>query len=173
MKFRNTASIFALAITASINSFADTATGDVTVTLDLPTTAELRLGGSPTSSSAAIELLWNGTATGNTTDSVDVCIFSGSLPYTLTITGDERLEYGGSQIAYDVWFDDEDENQNFNVNGGVVAIDEADVISETSRCSLAPGQVSGALVFRVSNAAIAAAPGGIYSDTVNLLLSVD
>ena len=36
MKFRNTASIFALAITASINSFADTATGDVTVTLDLP-----------------------------------------------------------------------------------------------------------------------------------------
>ncbi|WP_298636132.1 hypothetical protein [uncultured Umboniibacter sp.] len=173
MKIFTAVSTLMLGIAASGQLNADTATGDVTVTLDLPTTAELRLGGSPTSSSAAIELLWNGTATGNTTDSVDVCIFSGSLPYTLTITGDERLEYASSEIAYDVWFDDEDENQNFNVDGGVVAIDEADVISETSRCSLAPGQVSGALVFRVQNAAIAAAPGGVYSDTVNLLLSVD
>ncbi len=160
-------------VLAATSSTADVANGSATVNLDIPSSAELRLGGSATDSTASIDLLWDGDANGSTTDSVDVCIFSGGLDYTLTITGDERLEYSGSQIAYDVWFDDEDENQNFPVDGGVVAIDQTDVISETLRCSLAPGQVSGALVFRVNDAAIAAAPGGNYTDAVTLLLSVN
>lgn len=174
MKISTTLTALGFAFAVSAQSFADTATGDVTVSLDLPTTAELRLGGSTTSSSESIVLLWNGLSTGNTRASIDVCIFSGSLPYTLTISGDERLEYGSSQIAYNVWFDDDDDQiANIQLSGNSVGIDDTQVTSEASRCSLSPSQVSGELVFQVNNAAIAAAPGGTYTDTVNLLLSVD
>jgi len=171
----NTKARFVLAISATLAVGAqaqDTANGDVTVSLDIPTTAELRLGGSATSGSASVNLLWDGNATGTTTDTVDVCIYSASQPYTLTINTDERLAYGSSEIAYDVWFDDADENQNFHVDGGVVSFDETDVTSELQRCSLAPGEVSGAIVMRVQDANIAAAPGGTYQDTITLLLSV-